>query len=1130
MEIQISIYLCFLFVTIQGYYTMSLISLNLILTMVVICIIALFIWSLKRKKQVKNYLIGYKHIEQDFQELVSKDKGGYLGIHGVGGIGKTKLRQYLMEQTRMLYPHVYVVELTYDTAGERDSWSSEKTDKIEAREIDSEPDSGILSFFSVLLTVIEQIIQDHHKNLDLDNIFTHFNDAKNEYLELFKNKKNTLPMAVGNLNLEVRAENHSQIISNNIQFNEWLNSDEHRNNIISLVNALMKDIYTLPPVRKKWFWQKIIAPHLRLMIAIDGLDLIEENSHNIVTLIRTLKAHLGNTGILICLGRAEIKGLTDTYKLEGLSLNEVKTYLSNRQVGTELDQTKIFSVLKIKGDDGNNYVIPLTLALLTEYLKTFKNSIDEGIRNLEEASKGLGNIRDKEIHIFKEYLKRLRVVSSSDKFENSQKIWFRQLYTMVYYGSMLTRYKPVGLLKNVFERFPTGIHKLFSEQTNFEQIQNRFKSEVIIDRKTLELHPVLRTIARSMVWNSLSTDHEEEAKYKHIHESALEYYKQHYVNAPELIWHQIAVDPEIGLEQLFNSYLNTQIDNDMARSGVLYDLTQECKKRIVPKTPAYIWIILIEIADITFKQPLPPIIYSTTKLEEMHKECLSKLRNLRRSPLKKAQESSVLNYLRAFVVEKPAIPAEWGDRVWVLQRLGKITEAAESAICWADSHRIQDNYVQALEICHQAKNLCNSANPTPRDWQARLNLITGRIAFMQGYVTQAKDLLANTIQQFSRPENYELADALFWYGHSLIVLEKPSEAIKQLNQALNLYNGHKRMKANTLYLLGHIAQMQQNTNLALSKFQEAKNLVENDMSLLAAIEYGMGCIYSYKDDLTKARESFTRSLKAHESLENNQYNTGLIYEALGKLDESVENLEKALKIYKSLELHQSIANINKTLALIFKKRGQLDQAISHLNEAYKLYQQMGNKLHMTHCINYYGQIYYASKDYPASEKEYLKASEWYEQNKYWSDLAWIFCNLYLTYQAWDKESQTKQTIFIPNWDNKSQTKPVVFIPILMNNISYSSADLYTTVNIDTKQLAKDTITKIKLATSKVSDLTEQQKITKWVVDTKQLAKDTITKIKLAASKVSDLAEQQKIIKWVNENIEKLADKTSSEIF
>ncbi|MFN8487582.1 MAG: tetratricopeptide repeat protein [Caldilineaceae bacterium] len=1024
----------------------------------------------RRNKANRHYeLIGYVQVAQKFQELLAADQGGYLGFHGVGGVGKTKLRKYLMHHVRRLCPHAFVVELTYDTAGEKDPWSSDQIDIAEARE----SDANILGLLTTMRAVVKEVVRNRYPFRDPDSLFLNYAQAEKDYRDYFSEITTNPAKSTKIINLvatdQSSVSNNTVSISNDIsEIKKWLSSDDHRHQVISLVDNFMRDLNKLPSMRRKWPWQKSFASSLRLVLAIDGLDLVEQDSGSVVTLLRILKAQLGSSGILVCSGRAAISGLTDTYQLKGLSLNETKRYLSQRGIDTKIDQENIFHALKVKDEDGTNYAVPLILVLAIEYISTFsQSSKNEVIQNIIDYSKDIVQDRNAAEHLFRKYLERLRVIADKlDRFSDSQRHWYRQLHTLIYYGSMLVRYKPAELLHAVFSNFPQA-PIIFPETTDFEQIQTRFKAEVIIDRDTLELHHGLRTIARAMLW-SMHNDSPEGKLRDHVHKAAFEYHKQYNgPDAPEGMWHLIAIEPDAGLRQLFDYYILSI--GDSTRANVLYNLSIECANRISNNHPAHRWIHLIQAADIILnKHPLPTIVLSTLDMDKQHQQALEHLRTLRRLPeLTEYQQVKVAEFLTPFIVRYPRTPSEWGDKAWILYQKGSTLEAADTAISWANSHSSAGNYRRCLEICDLATTWCQSIPRAPEHWQPRIETIQAYVLFMQGHLKKALELAASAAEQFHNGQKaHEEAQARYYYGRCLVGLSRHEDAIEQLTAAMALYKlgtPNLVMQAEIMYRLGEVDQSRGYFDYALTKFHNAQEMIQGqeNIEFSGNIKFSIGHLY-LRSNLTKAKHYLSEALDLFQRSKS-QYSIAIANQALGEvfyqendLDAALKHYKDALEIFLTLGVNIQVANTHYSLARILKAQNLLVNAEYHLDEAIRGFLSLNNETRVADCNRYSGQIQHTKKNYSSAESAYLYALDLYRKQDNWFGVAWTLCDLHLTYTDWFTS-------------NRASNK----VEILRENIL-----------ID-EHLAKATLEEAEIVADKLQSPVEQEKISKWIHDRKE---------------------------------------------
>ena len=227
--------------------------------------------------------------------------------------------------------------------------------------------------------------------------------------------------------------------------------------------------------------------------------------------------------------------------------------------------------------------------------------------------------------------------------------------------------------------------------------------------------------------------------------------------------------------------------------------------------------------------------------------------------------------------------------------------------------------------------------------------------------------------------NYQLGIASAYYniGEGLEYLQKSKEALKNYNNALELFEALLtsettvpksqilRGKAKVYNGIGLANDDLGNGTVAIKSFSVALKIYQElvDKLGMAKIYNNIGSIYYEQDNYPEALKYFFSALKLNGELGNKQEvasnltNIGLIHQNQGNYAEALKNVLSALSINKEIGNKRQIAGNLSNLGYIYSDLGNYDEALKKYSLALKLNEEVDNNQWKAININNIGVIY-----------------------------------------------------------------------------------------------------------------------------------------------------------------------------
>jgi serine phosphatase RsbU (regulator of sigma subunit)/TPR repeat protein len=146
-----------------------------------------------------------------------------------------------------------------------------------------------------------------------------------------------------------------------------------------------------------------------------------------------------------------------------------------------------------------------------------------------------------------------------------------------------------------------------------------------------------------------------------------------------------------------------------------------------------------------------------------------------------------------------------------------------------------------------------------------------------------------------------------------------------------------------------------------------------------------GVSFAIIDDLAKAIDYYTRSLKIKEEIGDKQGiasslgNIGLIYDEQGNYNKAISYFTKSLKIFEELGNKSGIAGHLNNIGLIYDIQEDYAKAIDYYNRSLKMDQELGNKSGIATSLNNIGNIYQTKRDLEKAMNYFTKSLNIFEE-------------------------------------------------------------------------------------------------------------------------------------------------------
>jgi tetratricopeptide (TPR) repeat protein len=178
-------------------------------------------------------------------------------------------------------------------------------------------------------------------------------------------------------------------------------------------------------------------------------------------------------------------------------------------------------------------------------------------------------------------------------------------------------------------------------------------------------------------------------------------------------------------------------------------------------------------------------------------------------------------------------------------------------------------------------------------------------------------------------------------------------------EALLLCVGQNNAKEGKVLLkLGFIEKNKGNLSTSLRYFNNAKDIFKktNNTEEFASIQFDIGYVYRYKNQVNKEFEFYQKGLKL--SLEEDEkllgkgyLHLGNYYTRLKQLDSSIYYFDKALEVFKRNNKDDRVYNVYNNVCNTYYKQGKYKKVISIRSLVLKYAKKENNKLLIT--VNYH---------------------------------------------------------------------------------------------------------------------------------------------------------------------------------
>jgi signal transduction histidine kinase len=259
--------------------------------------------------------------------------------------------------------------------------------------------------------------------------------------------------------------------------------------------------------------------------------------------------------------------------------------------------------------------------------------------------------------------------------------------------------------------------------------------------------------------------------------------------------------------------------------------------------------------------------------------------------------------------------------------------------------------------------------------------------------------LAERAQLISNKINYERgkADASFNIGVILKELEKHSEALPYLTDALHLYAKTKNYKYHikSLCLLGNLYEGFHDFKNAYLAYEEALHEAEEheNRNLISDIYLSLASINLKSDKVSKASQLIEKCIKVKEELKQETklasayYLAGKIKSKAGKPEKAGYNFMLALNLFKQHNMQAGMVESMEKLGGIYFKEGKIKEATDLLGEAVQIAEKINLKNSLFKCHHLLFECFKPVNKSKAlfHLEEYVKLKE-EENNKYIKNL------------------------------------------------------------------------------------------------------------------------------------------------
>ena len=152
------------------------------------------------------------------------------------------------------------------------------------------------------------------------------------------------------------------------------------------------------------------------------------------------------------------------------------------------------------------------------------------------------------------------------------------------------------------------------------------------------------------------------------------------------------------------------------------------------------------------------------------------------------------------------------------------------------------------------------------------------------------------------------------------------------------------------------------------------------MSLGTAIN-NLGYIYNKQGKIEKSLENYLKSLKIREEINHEEgiatslLNIGSIYDRQGKYEKALEYYHESQEIFKSIENVNGVGMCLNNIGTVLEKQGKLDESLVYYTDALAIYEELGNEFGMGIILNNIGTIHEERGELKTALEFYMESLE-----------------------------------------------------------------------------------------------------------------------------------------------------------
>lgn len=166
----------------------------------------------------------------------------------------------------------------------------------------------------------------------------------------------------------------------------------------------------------------------------------------------------------------------------------------------------------------------------------------------------------------------------------------------------------------------------------------------------------------------------------------------------------------------------------------------------------------------------------------------------------------------------------------------------------------------------------------------------------------------------------------------------------------------------------------------LEHSKSKKEKLKLKMSLGTAIN-NLGYIYNKQGKIEKSLENYLKSLKIREEINHEEgiatslLNIGSIYDRQGKYEKALEYYHESQEIFKSIENVNGVGMCLNNIGTVLEKQGKLDESLVYYTDALAIYEELGNEFGMGIILNNIGTIHEERGELKTALEFYMESLE-----------------------------------------------------------------------------------------------------------------------------------------------------------